>query len=229
MISKLTNLALALGFAVVASAASAATIYEFDLIDSPGGDKAGSFDYGARLDDSLGNKPDAKVTRYFSFSLGDASAKLIYDSANKTAQIIGTMVESTAKGVAGGVFDVVYNMSGLTDLGGGAFISTNLNGTGSITSQSDPTDVLMLGAKKNGSGESFIMKADGHKVPGSDDAWSGRGWIDFSSAQRGANDFLFTTDGGPTPGVVPLPAAGWMLLSAFAGAGIFARKSRKAA
>ncbi len=203
--------ALAVGLST--AAANAAT-YTYNLNDHPYGAYAATHDYGLRLD---------YAGKFFSFGNG-ASAQLIYDDVAKTASIVGTMVESLGNGAFGGAWNISYTMSGLKDLGGGFFKEKNGSGSGSLSLGSDS---LALGAKANTWGTYFFLKPTGHRLPNDNTSIAGAGWVNPEGA-TGANDFLFTAslDDGGDGGAVPLPAAGWMLLSGLLGMGAAARRRR---
>ncbi len=55
----------------------------------------------------------------FSFELGGASAQLTYDDVAGTAKIEGTMVRSLAGGGSGLTWNVIYEMSGVENVGTG--------------------------------------------------------------------------------------------------------------
>ncbi len=204
--------ALAVGLST--AAANAAT-YTYNLNDHPGTAHAATYDYGLRLD---------YAGKYFSFGNG-ASAQLIYDDVAKTASIVGTMVESLGNGAFGGAWNISYTMSGLKDLGGGFFKEKNGSGSGSISLGSDS---LALGAKANTWGTYFWLKPNGHRLTNDTTSVVGAGWVDPQSGLGGANDFLFTAslDDSGAGASVPLPAAGWMLLSGLLGLGAAARRRR---
>ena len=186
-----------------ASAATAAT-YTYQLADHPDGSQQASYDYGLRLDGP---------GLYYTFKNGNAS--LIYDDVNLTATITGNVNQSTPVDQTSPVDTAIsYSMSGIADAGGGFFTSTG--GSGSV-------GATALTGKQATSGLAFLFLDDGHRLPGPTGI-SGRGWINYS----GTNDFLFTatlTSVDPTP-PVPLPAAGWLLITGFAALGFSRRRNR---
>ncbi|MEM6579173.1 MAG: VPLPA-CTERM sorting domain-containing protein [Pseudomonadota bacterium] len=219
--------------AFTATVANAAPVF-FTLQDATQAALSATFDYGLRLDDPDG---DGVVNRrVFSFNGGPSAFLSFDDAAGGDATISGFMTESLSKGNFGNTYAISYTIKDIQlDLGTAEadFISTSLMSSGSLTQVSGGgNEVIQLGAAalKNSPFETFIFKADGHKVAGSNTAYSGRGWTDVSANSKGANDFVFTTTDGPTPGTppaVPLPAAGWMLIAGVAGLGFAGRRKRK--
>ncbi|MEO3417371.1 VPLPA-CTERM sorting domain-containing protein [Roseovarius sp. CAU 1744] len=214
MLFRSLKLAAAMALGLCAVSAHAAT-FTYSLGDHPDGAKTPTYEYGLRLD---------YYQRFFSFENG-ASSQLTYDDVAGTATISGTMRESLGNGVFGALWNVVYTMTGLTDMGGGTFVDTVGNGSGSISSGMTS---LALGAKSNGT-HYFVFKNDGHRLPGNPGTGLvGRGWVDPKPGLGGANDFLFTAKRDPGGGgVIPLPAAAWMLLSGVAGLGVLSRRRRR--
>ncbi len=207
---KTLKLAAALVLGLSATSASAAT-FTYDLFDHPDG-ALSAFDYGLRLD---------YYERIFSFENG-GDAQLVYNDADRTATISGTMRESLGNGLFGELWSIVYSLTGLTDLGGGAFRSETSSGSGSI---SLGMTSLLLGTKSNGS-YYFELDDDGYRLGGhagfSSDTFVGRGWVDPYPNLGGANDFLFVAELAP----VPLPAGAWLLLSGILGFGVMKRRQR---
>eukprot|EP00216_Chloropicon_sp_CCMP2111_P000791 CAMPEP_0198244138 /NCGR_PEP_ID=MMETSP1446-20131203/33202_1 /TAXON_ID=1461542 ORGANISM="Unidentified sp, Strain CCMP2111" /NCGR_SAMPLE_ID=MMETSP1446 /ASSEMBLY_ACC=CAM_ASM_001112 /LENGTH=199 /DNA_ID=CAMNT_0043928117 /DNA_START=35 /DNA_END=631 /DNA_ORIENTATION=+ len=197
--------------------ASAAT-FTYDLFDHPGASKAGTYDYGLRLDE--------QGKRFFSFNAG--SATLTYDDVLGKVRIAGTMVESLGNGMFGAVWNVKYTINNVTDLGNGLFEDFSGTGVGTI---SDGVTSFALGAQALGGvppngGQYFQLLADADRLDDSfpDNTIVGRGWVN-SQDPNCCNDFLFIAEeGGGGRGVVPLPAAAWMLLSGVAGLGVVARR-----
>lgn len=200
-----------------AASAATAAVHVFDLHDNPDGTKTSKgYDYGLRLD---------HYGKFFSFDHG-STARLRYNSSTGEATITGTMRESkgyNAAGTAreyGDLWTISYTMTGLTDLGGGAFEDTVGNGSGSITLAGTS---YTLGAKSDGS-TYFTLDDDGHRLPAGSDFFSGRGWVDPAANLGGANDFLFAAN----LAVMPVPAAGWLLIAGIGGLGML-RRMRKPA
>ena len=163
---------------------------------------------------------------FFSFENG-ASATLVYDDVLQKVRIEGTMRESLGGGSFGALWDVKYTINGVKDLTMGFFKDLSGSGVGNITLGGT---VLKLGAKGNNANPPayFKLDGDGHRIPGDDTTIVGRGWVDYNGGGGDYNDFLFTAqrDPGGSGGVVPLPAAGWMLISGLAGMGLVARRRR---
>ncbi len=204
--------AMALGLGV-ASTANAA-VFTYNLSDHPNGTLS-DYSYGLRTD---------QYGRIFSFENG-ASAQLIYDDVAKTASIIGTMIQSFSDGTFGDIWTINYSLSGLTDKGNGTFKDKAGNGSGTI---SFGMTELSLGAKANRWGTYFALLSDGNRIPDDTTTTVGRGWVNYGD-KNCCNDFLFTAelDPGDPGGVVPLPAAAWMLLSGVAGLGVMSRRRRR--
>lgn len=213
MFFKTIKLAAALALGLSATSANAAT-FVYNLFDHPGAANSDR-SYGLRLD---------QYGKYFSFENG-ASAQLTYDDVAGTASIVGTMVESLGGGMFGAVWNVSYTMNMLTNEGVGVFRDKAGNGSGSI---SMGMTSLTLGAKANRWGTYFAFLDDGHRLPGDDSTLVGRGWVNYKN-HKCCNDFLFKAerDPGGGGGVVPLPAAAWMLLSGVAGLGVMSRRRRR--
>ncbi|MEM6376039.1 MAG: VPLPA-CTERM sorting domain-containing protein [Pseudomonadota bacterium] len=248
MFSRLVGAAFAVAVALAGTSVSAAT-FSYILADhpfgslSPGGTNATSgpgdqFAYGLRLDNALPDGNTANNTvgqRIFSFNLPGAGATLTYDDVALTATISGTMVLNDSNGAPvppNPVFNVTYTMTNLTSLPGtpGFFSMNGANGVGSI---SNGIDTFVLGSKAK-SGIYFELDDDGHRIPNDTTTIVGRGWVnpfdDNGNQVGGTNDFLFIARPDPNPGtVVPLPAAGWMLIAGVAGLGYVGRRKRKAA
>ncbi|MEM9638532.1 MAG: VPLPA-CTERM sorting domain-containing protein [Pseudomonadota bacterium] len=207
-----------MSMALCAASAASAAVYNFSLGDNPDGTETSKgYDYGLRLD---------YYGKFFSFDNG-SDATLSYDSTNGVASITGTMRESLGynadktERLYGDLWTVSYVMTGLTDLGGGAFEDTVGNGSGTIT-LGDMS--LSLGAKSDGS-TYFTLDDDGYRLPKGSDLFSGRGWVDPKPGLRGANDFLFTAE----IAIMPVPAAGWLLIAGLGGLGALRRRQRKTA
>lgn len=217
MFFKSLKLATALVLGLGAAAAHAAT-FTYNLSDHGYGSEAANHDYGLRLD---------AEKRFFSFGNG-ASAQLIYDDEAGTAKIVGTVRESLGlvdgSKTFGALWDIVYDLSGLMNAGTGQFKDKTGAGTGSVSL--DDT-VIALGAKANSWGTYFAFLDDGHRIPNTKEGFVGRGWVRDAKC---CNDFLFQAelDDGGTGGAVPLPAAGWMLLSGLVGMGAVSRRRRRA-
>ena len=217
----LKRAALAAGAILIAATSQAAT-FVYDLSDHPSGNQAGNFDYGLRLDKE---NPDLFIT----FDNGSA-ATLEYDDVALTATISGTVFQSTGVGTTGDAYTLRYTMTDLTDLGGGFFEQRTANAsTGTLTLNSDPSQVISLGSEAL-NGVFFRFADDGHRLPGNPSTGIvGRGWVGQDAGQEKPNDFLFTATldpNGNTPPPVPLPAAGWMLLAGIGG--MAAMRRRKA-
>lgn len=215
MFFKSLKLAAAMVLGLGVAQASAA-VYTYDLSDHPNATFASKYDYGLRLD---------RYKSFFSFNNG-ASAQMVYDSDAGTATIKGTMIRSKGNGVFGSLWDVVYTMTGLTDMGDGTFLDENGKGTGSISSTVS-TATYALGAKANRWGKYFVFLDDGNRLAGDPgEGLVGRGWVKDTDC---CNDFLFRAElvPGSPGGVVPLPAAAWMLLSGVAGLGVISRRRRR--
>ncbi|MEM9011587.1 MAG: PEP-CTERM sorting domain-containing protein [Pseudomonadota bacterium] len=188
-----------------------ATTYIWDLVDHP--DRAiQSEDYGLRLDRE---SPDA----FWSMNSGAAVAKLTYDSAAGTAEITGTML-----GDGGGLWDISYTLTGITDLTNGFFYARR--GSGSISEQGGPGFENLVG-KGKGCGfrcrYQFAFVSDTYNFddqarPTSNGGITGSGWI----RGHGTNDFLFSAN--TPPSIVPVPGSLLMLLSALLGFGFMTRK-----
>ena len=218
MFFKSIKLAAAMVIGLSTVPASAAT-FVYDLLDHPNVGMP-NFEYGLRLDDA--------GPRFFSFENG-ASATLTYDDVLKKVRIIGTMVESLGGGAFGAVFNVKYTINNVTNIGAlGSGLFQDFSGTGVGNINDGGATSIALGAKANGAGKYFVFNADGKDIPGDNSTLVGRGWVDTNPNSTGANDFKFTAVDNPGGGggVVPLPAAGWMLLSGLAGLGAIARRRR---
>lgn len=234
MFSKFAGIALALSLSLVATAGQATT-FNYVLDDHPFGGltNAGSggssnYKYGLRLDNAI--RDDGMMTndgrKVFSFGLG-SGAFLTYNDDTGTARIFGDMVLNDSMGNPIGpdsVFQVDYQMTGLTNLAGTPGFFSDGTGAGSGTI-SNGSVTYLLGAKADG-GLFFEFDDDGYRIPGNNTAIVGRGWVDPKNGLGGANDFLFTAISAP-PGVIPLPAAGWMLIAGVAGLGYVGRRKRK--
>lgn len=160
----------------------------------------------------------SKKARFFSFSNGNG-ATLVYDDVAGAAEISGAVRESLYGKIDGGLFNISYTMSDLTDLGSGSFLDDAGNGTGYVA---DATTTLSFGAAANPSGLFLVFALDDPALPdyGADvgGAHVGHGWV---QKMPGANDFLFT--GTPAVAPVPLPAAGVMLLAGLGALGALRR------
>lgn len=208
---KTVKLAAAMVVGLGTFAASAATT-TYDLFDHPNR-AIGSRDYGLRIDEA---------GKFFSFTAG--SATLVYDDVLNKVRISGTMVESLPGNTFGAVWTVKYTIENVTNIGAGLFQDFSGSGVGSIT---DGVTTLALGAQArpgmppNG-GDYFILDNDA-----SINGITGAGWVNVNDPGC-CNDFLFVAENNGAPGgIVPIPAAAWMLLSGVAGLGVVARRRRQ--
>lgn len=222
------------GAAVLLGAAASAATFKYQLLDHPdgGASKASPFaSYGLRLDVL---NPDS----YWSFE-NDGNATMTIDDGGGVAgagmmSISGTMRQSfgeTATNPFGDIWNVSYSISGLTVGANGTFTDTSGSGMGTLQS-TVTTEVIALGSKANPSGQYFLFQDDGHRVPGNSEL-IGRGWVDNADNWPGANDFLFRVALLPSsdPGqetVVPIPAAGWLLLTGLGGLVVAGKRRKKA-
>ncbi len=216
--------------AVSVSAAAASTI-TYSLLDHPGGAKAVNppfADYGIRAD-SLAGGPDSD---FFSFERNSASAKLVYDMAANTATISGTVWRGLDPlNHLWALNFVVTNTLPVVGPPDGQFTSMTI-GTGSLVKGAE---TIFLRGKARGNGDTFLLTDQNPKSTGDLlGALYGEGWIEtcivganstcaFNGGtgwtHAGTNDFLFRAT------VVPLPAAGWMLIAGLGG--LVAMKRRK--
>ncbi|MEM1237028.1 MAG: VPLPA-CTERM sorting domain-containing protein [Pseudomonadota bacterium] len=221
----------ALATVVSVSTASAATIV-YQLDDHPDGANTPPYEYGLRLDD-LGT--------HHTFQNGGAF--LYWDQDNDKAVIAGSINLSEAANpnannldgtTVGGSWNVYYEMTTEDVLIGGVDGFKSSNGVGSLWNGTERFDFT---GKTDDDGVEAYFRNDGYRGAS---GWVFEGWVMansrgtsclsefnhlgdyFDSGPSGtcvgdgspmrANDFLITA----TP-VVPLPAAGWMLLAGIGG------------
>ena len=211
--------------------ASAATIYNlFDHSDGNRSDGPEYFEYGLRLDSVGGaNNPNS----FWSFESSDdgnaqlpassSLATLSVDFARDAASISGQLRNNGT----GELWTIDYSLSGLTILDGtllgDAGVGTSfgaVSGAGSLINSDSSVSIALDGlldsrdefaftlAFESGLGDGISFRSG----PLGETNTAG-GWIDAP----GTNDFLATVS------PVPLPAAGWMLLSALSGLGLIRR------
>ena len=212
-LKKSLSLAVVAGTLSFAGAVAQAATFTFSLSDHGFGNMAATYDYGLRLDREA-------PPRFFSFENG-ASATLVYDDVAGTALISGTVREHLGRDinnneVFGDLWNLNYALTNLIDLGGGAFEDRSGLAMGSVSLNGD---VLSLGSAANNAGQYFIFADDGHRIPGDDSSFVGRGWV---QKDPGANDFLFSA----SLVSMPLPAGAWLLLAGIGGLGAMKRRQR---
>ena len=226
-----------IGALFLVSQASAATVY--NLFDHSNGAQANApefFEYGLRLD-SQGGASDANS--FWSFESSDdgnaqlpassSIATLSVDFAGDTASINGQLRNNGT----GELWTIDYSLSNLTILDGtslgdaGLFTSFGATTGSGLLINSDSSLTIDLDGLVD-SRDQFAFTLAFESGLGSGISFrSGplgetntvAGWLDFD----GTNDFLATVE---PVAPVPLPAAGWMLLSALGSLGIV-RRSRK--
>ena len=222
------------GAAILVGAAASAATFTYQLLDHPDGQRStGSpfASYGLRLDVA---NPDS----YWSFENGGNATMTIDDGGGGAGagmmSISGTMRQSFGSGAAlpfGDIWNVSYSIAGLTVGANGTFTDTGGLGSGSLDSTTSSAS-FTLGSKANGAGQYFLFQDDGHRVPGNSEL-IGRGWVDNASNWPGANDFLFRVEfvpplDPPDDAVVPIPAAGWLLITGLGGLVVAGRRRKKA-
>jgi len=173
----------------LASGASAGTIDPGVYLLSDHGSGNKGVHYGLRVDD-LGDK-------LFSTELGVAEVLLTWNGGT-TATIEGTIHDNDN----GDIWDLIYNLSGITSDAGGFDAPT---GSGFLTDPNDPLNPIEITGKKNGDGDAFIFRADGHRIDGDNDTPVGRGWL---LPDGSTDDFLVRGALVPEPSALLLYSVG---------------------
>lgn len=194
------TIALAVGVLLGVSSSVSAAVYTYDLSDARDG-ALGS--WGITTGDLFDER------RSFSFDTNGASATLVYDDVAGTALITGQVTRNKGNGRFGRYhWDLSYSLSGLTDLGNGAFEDFAGLGSGVLTRWDGETYDMFAKANRDG----FFSYLD--------DEGNGAAWFNPPGAMR-TNDFDFNAD---LISAVPLPAGGLLLLS---GLGLMALRRRR--
>jgi len=216
--NRITTCALALGV-LSAGAAAQTTIALYDLIDHPGGAENPP-PYGLRLDNLLGSGGAATLS-IGTFS--DTQLAVIEDNGNIEINITGTLFGGVLDGAGGYVSPESYEVdftyaANVSADGGGWFVSnTDPSNTGTLTrtSTGDTIDLFTTPV----TGDTFVFRPDGHRLPGDSTSFVGRGWLtdqsDGSDPYGGFRDWLFIgiEREVPAPGSVALLALGGLVAS----------------
>ena len=143
----------------------------FELLNHPDGALTGSHGpYGLRLDSDEpppGNGPTFSVE-------ADSNPVTLTWNFDGTAVIEGRMLNNTTNEF----WEVVYNMTGVVATSGG-FSASASSGTltyddvGAVPANSP----IALNGKQNGSGSTFDLFPDGHRLAGDNMTPVGRGWL----------------------------------------------------
>jgi len=126
------------------------------------------------------------------------------------AQMVGTIYRND-DGAGGAcvtacLWDVVYNITGLTVGDGNLELGFNATGGfGTLTRQLGGEVIDLLG-HANGAGIAFEFDNDGHRLSGDNSSWVGRGWLEPSSPC--CDDWLIVSVSVPEPGTLALLSLG---------------------
>lgn len=207
--------ALVLG-ATVASAAS------YQVFDHPEGAKSSSYDYGLRMESA----PGSGAADYWSFQdlSGKSTVVLSVDVAGGTGTVSGTMRHN----LDNSVWNLSLTLVGVTSLSGigagaDSFGAISYNGT--LSSGAVTYDLLGKGKSVGGTSYEWTYfssdpgGATDWRVPNITAGWVGS--LDGGATMTsGTNDFI----GVLAP--IPVPAAGFLLLSGFVALGLTRRRKR---
>ena len=167
--------------------------------------------YGLRYDD------EAPAGKGPSFSIGTnlgglgGATILTFDAGNLAA---GAIISGTMERNDDGTFWAVsYTLTDLAPAPNGGFRAED--GFGSVNEIGGALRSFSLDGKQDNSGYAFIFDNDGHRLAATA-GWVGRGWL-MPSTVDGTDDFLVTAT------VVPVPAAGWLFMSAIGFLGAYRR------
>lgn len=195
--------------AIATAAHATPVVSTFDLSNHPGGNAAPPA-YGLRFDGMFGGN----ALTVFSF----VDVQLTVTDNTMDAGDISMRIHGLVEGgeVSDNAFsdpelftiDFNYVSNVETYQGGWRVVGTNNEfNTGTIAPlNGDPEDVFTVVDNDN---NAFIFAPDGHRLPGDDATWVGRGWLTTNMNGHdspGTQDFLFVGTPVPTPGSATLLA-----------------------
>ena len=177
----------------------------YDLFNHPNGN-AEPPKYGFRLDELQG----ANTGDYtFSFEGNGAAMQLEFDTVAETIRIFGTAFGGRDTGNSydsdnSGLWSIDFTYAvNVVEASGGYTVSPESplnNGTVSLLSGNwlgDATTVYNLTDYQGSHNDSFLFLPDGHRIPGDNTTFVGRGWVNHDgngmlSTHDTASDWLFT-------------------------------------
>lgn len=230
----------------LASAASASSVYTYNLLDHADGanTKAHGWLYGLRLDNLNGT--GSQQEDHFSISgISGSHGTLVYDAHNMTATLSGTIIQNVSSGTPD-AYDVHYTMSNVTDFGDGLFgafdsvRNVTVGGQQITTKQATISDLVLkvsgtdtvaysfgnMARSQTGlvfgcvtSSKDLSGKSEARATNLGNDNFTCAGWL----AATGTNDWLVTGELAS----VPLPAGILFAGTGVAAFGLARRRKKK--
>ncbi|MEZ6241886.1 MAG: hypothetical protein R3B57_02485 [Phycisphaerales bacterium] len=210
---KLSAIGALAAIALGAGAANADVVAQFQMHDHPDGD-VNPPPYGLRVD----NLFDAGRINTFSIDhFGDSIITINDDGGNLSIHMEGTLYGGRDGGempVTPEAYTYAFDfIEGVEAYNGGWRVVGTPDANGGFLDQVNGDFYATFGAKADDNGISFIFAPDGHRLPGDDSSWVGRGWVMADGVQRTGytQDWLFTADVVPAPGTLALALGGGVL------------------